>query len=251
MELVFATLDIYKKAFVKSFILTLQSWKLVFFHLILLLVVGIAGGLIHSNDIVSGLIRGFITSYMISVYFASIQCAVQNEKASFKDYCNYGFQILSHVISVFFALMIVDLILKTMRMDFLNYVVAILFSVLCNPLPEIIYLREGSVGEMIYTSYEFVKENFIEWFLPIILIVLMFFGFNSKAFLSVFSKNPVEVIESFLLLLSVFSLRLFEMWLYLLPVLYLLMFVMLFRGNLFLALEKGRRARINNYKVNH
>jgi hypothetical protein len=50
-----------------------------------------------------------------------------------------------------------------------------LLFILLNPAPEVIYqVRPGSPLEVIRHSYEFVIENWIEWFLPLALVVAPF-----------------------------------------------------------------------------
>jgi len=57
--------------------------------------------------------------------------------------------------------------------QFLSYACLFLLFVLLNPAPEVIYqVRHDSPLDVFKTSYEFVTENWIEWFLPFAVLIL-------------------------------------------------------------------------------
>lgn len=45
-----------------------------------------------------------------------------------------------------------------------------------NPLPEMLYMRHYSEGESLQKSYEFILENWIDWFVPLTPLMLLAFG---------------------------------------------------------------------------
>jgi len=45
-----------------------------------------------------------------------------------------------------------------------------------NPLPEMLYLRHYSEGESLSRSYEFITENWLDWFVPLLPMMLLAFG---------------------------------------------------------------------------
>ncbi len=243
VDLTKITLIIYKNALVTSFKQTLLNWKIVGLHLGLLVVLGLSSFLIPSGNIVFGFIRGFVVTYLLSIYFASVRNIINREKTIFKDLFSEAWQIFSPLISILFALMIVNFLLRSLNAPFLTIAFGILFSVLANPLPEVIYLRGGMFMQMIENSFEFVLENFIEWFLPIFIVIGLLFSASPTVILQTFGENPLQMFESIILLLSIISMNIGN-WGILIPALYLLLFIVLFRGNLFLALQKGRRARL-------
>ncbi|ULA63179.1 MAG: conserved membrane protein of unknown function [Nitrospira sp.] len=57
--------------------------------------------------------------------------------------------------------------------QFLSSAVLLLLFILLNPAPEVIYqVRQDSPLEVLKTCYEFVLENWIEWFVPFGLLIL-------------------------------------------------------------------------------
>jgi hypothetical protein len=57
--------------------------------------------------------------------------------------------------------------------QFLSAAVLLLLFILLNPAPEVIYqVRHDSPLDVLKTSYEFVLEHWIEWFLPFVVLAL-------------------------------------------------------------------------------
>jgi hypothetical protein len=55
---------------------------------------------------------------------------------------------------------------------FITAAVFLLLFILLNPAPEVIYLvRHDSALDVLRESYEFVLENWIEWFLPLAIVL--------------------------------------------------------------------------------
>lgn len=48
--------------------------------------------------------------------------------------------------------------------------------VFLNPLPEMIYLRHYTEGESITKSFEFIVENWLDWFVPLTPMMILAFG---------------------------------------------------------------------------
>ncbi len=48
--------------------------------------------------------------------------------------------------------------------------------VMLNPLPEMLYMQHYSEGDSLFKAYEFVVENWIDWFVPLMPLMLLAFG---------------------------------------------------------------------------
>ncbi len=133
--------------------------------------------------------------------------------------------------------------------------VFLLLFILLNPAPEVMYqVRHDSPLEVIRESYEFILENWIEWFLPLAVILAplglsFFFRLSSEvgrgAGLNFFELLllPARVLTSWLSRLGVPDQTSWVLVLVLTPPLAVLM--LLFRGHLFAALHgSSRRQRL-------
>jgi uncharacterized membrane-anchored protein YitT (DUF2179 family) len=113
------------------------------------------------------------------------------------------------------------------------FMIQIALYVFLNPIPELIYQSRASGLELLSASYNFIIENWIEWFIPnIVLTVLGYFLLNLLGSL-VFGMPAL--VQSFL--------RLFGLGL-------CLTYVMVFRGFLFAELQgTTRRSREYRYRT--
>ena len=139
---------------------------------------------------------------------------------------------------------------------FLSYAVMLLIFILLNPAPEVIYqVRHDSPLDVFKNAYEFVIENWIEWFLPIALLLLplvaapdgiaSFFRLSRRAgrgvgldFAQILTL-PFTIIESWLSYLGIASNVGGILGLLLTPV--LAVCLLLFRGHLFASLSGSSR----------
>ena len=144
--------------------------------------------------------------------------------------------------------------------QFLSSAFLLLLFILLNPAPEVIYqVRQDSPLDVIKTSYEFVLEHWIEWFLPFALLImpvvlspgglLDFFSLSGRvgrgAGLDFFQLLllPLTVVGGWLSYLGIDA---EGQWI--LPVILtppLAMMILLFRGHLFALLRgSSRRQRL-------
>lgn len=94
--------------------------------------------------------------------------------------------------------------------------------VLLNPLPELLYLRHYSEGESLSRAYAFIVENWIDWFVPLLPMMVLAFGggFFGSLLLPGMGMVPGLLIQALLL-----------------P------YVMVYRGFLFDLLSKSSRRK--------
>jgi hypothetical protein len=143
---------------------------------------------------------------------------------------------------------------------FLAAAVLLLLFILLNPAPEVIYqVRHDSPLDVLKTSYEFVLENWIEWFLPLAIVLaplgLSFFFSLSHRFGGGAGLNFLELLSLPFLLLSELLARIgvsegvsaLVVFLLTPPAVLLMMF---FRGHLFAALQgSSRRQRLFQHSL--
>jgi len=93
----------------------------------------------------------------VSIYFRKVLILVM--------IVNMGFIAIGMLVSIFAPFGI-----------YLSLICVLAAFLFLNPLPEATYLRQWSEGETIFNSYKFIHENWIDWFLPMIPMVLILFG---------------------------------------------------------------------------
>jgi len=190
--LVTATVHLYREAFratARSFV---KGWMtavaVTVFAGVMVVATEIAGHL----GMLGGFILGAVNALLIGATLSLIEQAVMNMRAiSFSDIWESFGHYFWDVIGVGFVLWIPMLLLdKGMAANpngqLLTAACLLLLFILLNPAPEVIYqVRHDSPLDVLRESYEFVIENWIEWFLPLAIVVApfgmsFFFGLSSR-----------------------------------------------------------------------
>ena len=196
-QIVTETLALYRNAFRKTGQSLVRGW------LAMVAVVGFGALLMLASQIASplGMVGGFllgaVNALLVGATLSLIEQSISHAKAlTFRDILGSFGQYFWAVIGVGFILwlplMALDLTMETNPYgQLLSYAVFLLIFLLLNPAPEIIYqVRHDSPLEVLKTSYEFVLENWIEWFLPfaLILIPLILSPTGLRSFFSLSSR---------------------------------------------------------------
>lgn len=265
-DLLRATLALYQGALhatVKSFI---RSW------IIAVAVVLFAGLMVLATTVVSplGLVGGFIlgavNALLIGATLSLIEAAVIGaRRLAIADLWSSFGHYFWEVISVGFILWVPLLLLEQGMASNPNgpliaAAIFLLLFIFLNPVPEVIYqVRHESPLDVIRTSYEFVIENWIEWFLPLAVAVApfglsFFFGISGRlgrgAGLDFYQVLilPFTLLTTWLSYLGLPELAGSALVLVLTPLVAVAMLI--FRGHLFAALHgTSRRQRLFQSQV--
>jgi hypothetical protein len=177
-ETLSATLRLYQGAFQATIRSFTRSWiiavAVVIFAALMVLATYVASPL----GIIGGFILGAVNALLIGATLSLIEDAVVNARPlAMNDIWESFGQYFWDVIGVGFVLWL-PLMLLDKGLDanpygpFLGAAVFLLLFILLNPAPEVIYqVRHDSPLDVLRESYEFVLENWIEWFLPLAIVV--------------------------------------------------------------------------------
>ncbi len=131
--------------------------------------------------LLGGFILGAVNALLIGATLSLIEQAVKSARRLTVRDIRAGFgQYFWEVISVGFVLWIPVMVLERAAAanpygPLLAAGVFLLLFILLNPAPEVIYqVRPGSPLDVLRLSYEFVIENWIEWFLPLAVVMAPF-----------------------------------------------------------------------------
>jgi hypothetical protein len=238
MEIVLATLWIYRVALRRTVELLGANLPVIFAPLGYSLILSAAATLLGPLGFVGGFIMTAVTAACASSALFVIENIVRMGKASFGDFTK-GFSVyLWDIIGIAFILWIPMMLLRevaatTPQGAVVVFLFQLLLYVILNPVPELIYQTRASGVALLAASYEFIVENWIEWFVPNVAIGIaaywLLIGLDIPA-------SYLPTFFSFFLLYSVFGL--------------LLMFLMIFRGLVFSELNgTTRRSRAYRYRA--
>src|SRR6056297_87462 len=122
------------------------------------------------------------------------------------------------------------------------FIIELIAFMALNPLPEVMYQKYNQGFDMISGAFEFVKENWLEWFIPNILIAVVLYWMFELAMTpfaavsGIFINGASSVMMIFILIM--------------LPLVF--SFFMIYRGFLVRILDRStRRKRIYQYRIGH
>lgn len=202
-----------------------------------------------------GMIVGMIEIALLCFYYAWISSTVQKERLRFSDLVHFDYSLFFNIISVAFIFFIVQFVLQSLTQGldakFPLLCVQLGIVIVFNCVPEVIYLHRIESGYALSEAARFTRDNWIEWYLPMLLVILPWLVTNPISVLVSLSISdplfpPLIIIKGVVISYagSVFASGL--------PILALLVatWFMLFRGHLFQALASGsRRQRIYKSKA--
>ena len=182
--------------------------------------------------IVGGFILGLVLDACLSSALVMVESMVKDQLLSIDDFKRSFGTYFFDVMGVLFVLWIVSLAMTPLRAAghiWLVMAVRLSMFILFNPLPELIYAGGYGTTELFAKAYEFIRDNWIEWFVPNILL-----GIAIWAFLQIdMVASPVGAT----ILNSIFYAFFFY-------------FFMIFRGLLFQELHRSsRRMRMFQYRT--
>ena len=146
---------------------------------------------------VGGFLLGAVNALLVGATLSLIEQSISHARAlTVRDIVgsvgHYFWDVIGIGFILWLPLMALDLSMQANPYgQLLSYAVFLLIFLLLNPAPEIIYqVRHNSPLEVLKTSYEFVLENWIEWFLPfaVILIPLVLSPMGLRSFFSLSSR---------------------------------------------------------------
>ncbi len=242
-----ATVKIYRVSFLEALRGLRHSWWACLFPLLYLPVLMVSALVFPAvlGGLLGGLVLGLITTLLLSHYLGLVGLCVRLEKTSLRQSWETAkdlfFPLMGLLFSFFILNMVADAALGRPDQRWLRSSLNLVVFILFNPLPEVLYLRRSPLTvETFGESLEFVKQNFVEWFLPMAVLVIPVIISNPVGLLLALGyADPLQIGFSAALLSATSSLLLSIV---LLPVIFLLM---AFRGALFLKLAGStRRKRI-------
>jgi hypothetical protein len=178
-ELLSATFHLYRQALQSTWRSLARGWltilALVGFGVLFLGAARIAGPL----GMVGGFVLGIVNAVLVGAILRLIEQSLSATRTIqpsdvIESFGHYFWDVISVGFVLWLPMMALDMGVQANPYgQFLSSAVLLLLFVLLNPAPEVIYqARHDSPLDVIKTSYEFVLEHWIEWFLPFVLLLL-------------------------------------------------------------------------------
>ncbi len=173
-----ATIQMYRQAAVETWQRIQRNWWVGLLPFLYGFILIIVASFVAPLGMVGGFIFGLISAMCTSSYLYFLAGIVGGQRMLLSELGESWRPYLSPVITVLFFLFLVQLILSLVlppvesSQDVAFFVILILLVIL-NPIPEIIYLGRSDGFGMLQESFDFLRENWMEWFLPLVLFTLL------------------------------------------------------------------------------
>lgn len=172
------TLELYRTALKRTWQSLLRSWIVVAAVVGFVAVLTVATQIATSLGVAGGFLLGAVNALLVGTTLGLIEQAVTHARALtvkdvFESVGRYFWEVIGVGFVLWIPLMALDMGMQNNPYSpFISYAVLMLMFLLLNPVPEVIYLiRHDSPLDVFKSAYEFVMENWIEWFLPIMVVL--------------------------------------------------------------------------------
>ena len=179
MNQLVAAFNLYRQALRKTWNSLRQGWltivAVIAFLFLLLLAQQIAGPL----GMAGGFLLGAVNALLVGMTLSLIEQGVSYARAVtiqdvFDSFGHYFWDVIGVGFVLWIPLMALDMgTQQNPNGQMISYAVMLLIFILLNPAPEVIYqVPHDSPLDVFKRAYDFVLENWIEWFLPLALLLL-------------------------------------------------------------------------------
>ena len=237
-------LRIYKDTFLLACKRAVEAWRLVLFLAVYAGILGLTAMLTPPLGIVGGFLLGLVAAACVAGYLSMLGQAIKGQRITVADLQTGVGALFWDVISVMFAVWVLDLVVALLSNGAGENAPAIVamaglaMAFFLNPVPEMIYLQKGRSFDLLLQASRFVLANPVAWFLPNLIFLFVMLAPTGQ----LAAVPPSHLLLTFS---KIFSLRglpnaFIGSPLWALPLLLLFFhYVMVFRGLLFEALASG------------
>jgi hypothetical protein len=172
-------LDLYRQALRKTWQSLLRGWMTIVAVIAFLFVLVVAQQIAAPLGMAGGFLLGAVNALLVGMTLSLIEQGVSYAKAVtiqdvFDSVGHYFWDVIGVGFVLWIPLMALDLgTQQNPNGQLISYAVMLLIFILLNPAPEIIYqVPHDSPLDIFKRAYDFVLENWIEWFVPIAILML-------------------------------------------------------------------------------
>lgn len=204
MELVRDLIYTNKSIAIKAFKKLYRNWVLIFAGLFYSLATAILILSLRFFWLLAGIVLIIGTSALISNYLHLLDCVVKRNKLTIQDF-KAGFTVhLRKVWGIIFVFWIIQMGLGLLVNPILGrmigplalgLIINFLVLILLNALPEVIYQKDYNSWGSIKHTIDFVKESWIEWFVPNFFIIAIMYFLSRQLFAGITALRIMALIR--------------------------------------------------------
>ncbi len=174
-----SALDLYRQALRKTWQSLVRGWMTIIAVIAFLFLLLIAQQVAAPLGMAGGFLLGAVNALLVGMTLSLIEQGVAYARAVtiqdiFDSFGHYFWDVIGVGFVLWIPLMALDMgTQQNPNGQLISFAVMLLIFILLNPAPEVIYqVPHDSPLDVFKRAYEFVLENWIEWFLPIAVLLL-------------------------------------------------------------------------------
>lgn len=171
--------ELYGKALRKTWQSLLSGWVTIIAVIAFLFLLLLAQQIAAPLGMAGGFLLGAVNALLVGMTLSLIEQGVSYNRTItirdvFDSFGHYFWDVIGVLFVLWIPLMVLDMGTQhNPNGPLISYAVMLLIFILLNPAPEVIYqMPHDSPLDIFKRAYEFVLENWIEWFLPMGLLLL-------------------------------------------------------------------------------
>lgn len=174
-----ALIELYRNALQKTWQSVVRGWITIVAVIGFTFLLNLAQQLVAPLGIAGGFILGAVNALLVGATLSLVEQSIRygrmlKPRDVMESFGHYFWDVIGVGFVLWIPLMALNMATQGHPNGlFLSSAVMLLLFILLNPAPEVIYqVRHDSPLDVLKSAYEFVVENWIEWFLPIGVLLL-------------------------------------------------------------------------------
>lgn len=169
------------------------NWLIVPASLVLYLLVMVGYTLFAPLKFAGGLLVGLLQLVLLSFFYSYISRALNGDKLRVKELWEFDYELLNSIASVAFIFFIAILVASFGTHGSGNQTIPLILQLglvfIFNTIPEVIYIKRLQGMEALSYSWNFTRDNWIEWYLPLLVCILPWLVASPYSLLVAFSTS--------------------------------------------------------------
>jgi hypothetical protein len=171
--------ELYRQALRKTWQSLLRGWITIIAVITFLFLLLLAQQIAAPLGMAGGFLLGAVNALLVGMTLSLIEQGISYTRTItvrdvFDSFGHFFWDVISVLFVLWIPLMVLDMGTEhNPNGTLISYAVMLLIFILLNPAPEVIYqMPHDSPLDIFKRAYEFVLENWIEWFLPMAVLLL-------------------------------------------------------------------------------
>ncbi len=170
-----AVQKIYFECLKKSLTLLSSCWLIIPATIASFMLLTVILGVTSGMGMAGGFIAGLFYIAFLTFFYSWVSQAVSKERIKFETLKEFDWSLFSALMSVGFVLWIINMLVSpfasTQETAWVFASLSLGIFIFFNAIPEVIYVRRYESIDGLKYAFNFIKDNWVEWFIPFLILL--------------------------------------------------------------------------------